>query len=207
MPIVAIPILPAETVSGNQWKGTRIIEEATQTFKLGTPVAQAAGDGGIIAWAGVILTGAVGSICGISEENASGLTVTGSGAPAPMSPFTGVGAVQGVFGFVQNEPLAKNIAHGAPLNDGRVGLFVPAQDSVFTATFGTTGNPTTPLNTDVGLTYGLTLDTAGNFWYVDKGKTGAAAAVRIVRLDPRDVPAPGTRVEFVFLPTVVTLVA
>jgi hypothetical protein len=207
MAIVAIPILPATTVSSSQWKGTRLIEEATQTFKFGTPVAQAAGDGGIIAWAGAILTSAVGSICGISYENASNLASTGLGAPTPMSPFTGVGAVAGTFGFVPNQPSAKNIAHGAPFNDGRVGFFVPAQDSVFVATFGNAGNAATPLNTDVGLTYGLTLDTAGNFWYVDKSKTGASAAVRVVNLDPRDTPAAGTRVEFTFLPTVVTLVA
>jgi hypothetical protein len=198
MAIVAIPIQPVSTFSGNQWRGRRIIEENAQTFKLGTVLALAA-DGGVIAWAGVTLSGAVGSPIGISYEAASNLSATGAGAPSPNQPVTGAGATL-TFGSVPNESSAKNIPHGAPLNDGRVGFFTANSDNVFSATFGNNGNPATPAATDVGVTYGLTIDTGGNFWYVDKNKTNS---VKVVGLDLRDAPASGTRVLFVFLQSVV----
>ncbi len=208
MAITAIPILPVETVSGNQFRATRVIEESAQTFKVGTLVTLAAGDGGTQAWAGVVVSGAAGSICGVSYEAASNLSSTGLGAPTPFSPFLGVGAVAGTFGSVPNQSSAKNIAHGAPLNDGRVGFILPASDVVFSATFGNNGNAATPANTDVGVRYGMTIDTGANFWYVDKNKStaGTNTCVRIIGLDPRDVPGAGTRVLFIFDPTTVLLI-
>lgn len=201
MAITAIPIQPVSTFSGNQYRGRRIIEEAAQTFKLGTVVALAA-DGGVQAWGGATLTGAQGSPIGISYEAASNLGATGSGAPAPNQPVTGLGSAI-TFGSVPNEASAKNIPHGAPFNDGRVGFFVGNVDVIYSATFGNAGNAATPLATDVGVGYGLTIDTGGNFWYVDKSKTGASAAVKVIGLDLRDAPAAGTRVLFIFLSTVV----
>jgi hypothetical protein len=200
--ITAIPILPAKTLSGNQWAARRIIEDATQTFKSGTVVAMAAADGGVIAWAGATVSGAVGSPIGISYEAASNLASTGLGAPQPNQPVTGLGASL-TFGSVPNEASAKNIPHGAPLNDGRVGVLIAANaDSVFSATLGTTGNftnwsdallSTNPLA-------GLTLDTGGNFWYVDLGKTNL---VRIVGRDLRDPIGSGNRVLFQFISTAI----
>jgi len=201
--ITAIPILPVESISGNQWRAFRLIEEATQTFKLGTPVSIAAGDGGVQAWTVNTQGPGQGGICGISYEAASNLTSTGLGAPTPFSPLTGLGAAAGTFGSVPNQTLAKNIAHGAPLNDGRVGFFIPAADTIFSATFGNAGNAATPANTDVGKQYGLTIDTGGNFWYVDKAKVtgGTNTVLTVIALDLRDVPAAGTRVLFQFLPS------
>src|SRR2546422_6776350 len=183
MAITAVPIQPVKSLSGNQWASRRIIEDATQTFKLGTPVAIAAADGGVIAWGGATVSGANGSVVGISYEPASNLASTGLGAPAPNQPVTGLGAAL-TFGSVPNEASAKNIPHGAPLNDGRVGLILAAPfDSVFSATLGNAGNAATPAATDVGKTYGLTLDTGGNFWYVDKATSNL---VKVVGLDLRD---------------------
>src|SRR5438093_1160835 len=140
MAITAVPIQPVKSLSGNQWAARRIIEDATQTFKLGTVVAMVAADGGVIAWAGATVSGAVGSPIGISYEPASNLASTGLGAPAPNQPVTGLGAAL-TFGSVPNEASAKNIPHGAPLNDGRVGVVIAAfADTVFSATLGTTGN-------------------------------------------------------------------
>lgn len=207
MAITAIPIQPVESISGNQFRAFRLIEEATQTFKQGTLVALAAGDGGVQAWvadtgaAATFATGPVaGSICGVTYEAASNLASTGLGAPTPFSPITGIGAAAGLFGSVPNQTLAKNIAHGAPFNDGRTGFILPAADVIFSATFGNAGNAATPLNTDVGKPYGMTLDTGANFWYVDKSKAtvGTNTVVRIIALDLRDVPAAGTRVLFQF---------
>lgn len=207
MAITAIPIQPVESISGNQFRAFRLIEEAAQTFKLGTPLSIAAGDGGVQAWVANTQGPGQGGVCGISYEAASNLSATGAGAPTPFSPFLGVGAVAGTFGSVPNQTSAKNIAHGAPLNDGRVGFIIPAADVIFAATFGNGGNAATPANTDVGKQYGLTLDTGGNFWYVDKAKVtaGTNTAVTIIALDLRDAPGAGTRVLFQFLPGAVNL--
>src|SRR5207237_593840 len=139
-------------------------------------------------------------ICGISYEAGSNLASSGLGAPTPFSPFLGIGAAAGTFGSVPNQASAKNIAHGAPLNDGRVGFILPAADVIFSATFGNAGNTATPANTDVGKQYGMTVDTGANFWYVDKSKAtvGTNTVLTIIALDLRDVPAAGTRVLFQF---------
>lgn len=209
MAITAIPILPVQDSSANGFTAMRLIEELTQTFKQGTPVAITAADGGIKAWDGTtgqafaaFSTARIGAIIGISYEAASNLAATGSGAPTPLSPFVGVGAVAGTFGSVPNQASAKNIAHGAPLNDGRVGFIVNVANLVFSATFGNNGNAATPANTDVGKQYGLTVDTGGNFWYVDKNKATPATntVLTVVGLDPRDIPGAGTRVLFTFDP-------
>lgn len=205
MAISAVPILPVKDSSASGFLGNRFIEELTQTFVSGTPVAITAADGGIKAWdgaTGVAFTYTTanrqGGICGIAYETASNLAATGSGAPSPLAPFTGVGAVAGTFGSVPNQASAKNIAHGAPLNDGRVGLIFPSPNVIFSAVFGNNGNTATPANTDVGLSYGLTIDTAGKFWYVDKNKAtpGTNTVLIVVGLDPRDTPAAGSRVLF-----------
>lgn len=208
MAITAIPIQPVQDVNAQGFTAMRLIEELTQTFKAGTPVEITAADGGIKAWdgtTGIAFTfpsATIGGICGISYEAASNLAATGSGAPTPQSPFTGVGAVAGTFGAVPNQSSAKNIAHGAPINDGRVGFIVNIAGVVWSATFGNNGNTATPAATDVGKQYGLTVDTGGNFWYVDKNKStvGTNTVLTVVGLDLRDVPGAGTRVLFQFDP-------
>jgi hypothetical protein len=202
MAITAVPIIPVKTLSGNQPAGRRIIEDATQTFKLGTVLAMAAADGGVIAWGGATVSGAVGSPVGISYEAASNLASTGLGAPAPNQPVTGLGAAL-TFSSVPNETSAKNIPHGAPINDGRVGLFLAAfADTVFSATLGTTGNFTNWADTLLSTNplAGLTIDSGSNFWYVDLGKTNL---VRIVGRDLRDPIGTGNRVLFQFISTAV----
>src|SRR5215470_6090459 len=204
MAITAIPILPVQDISANGFQAIRMIEELTQTFKLGTPVEITAADGGIKAWDGTTGTAftfpsaTIGGIIGICYEAASNLTSTGLGAPTPFSPVTGLGAFQGTFGSVPNQSAAKNIAHGAPLNDGRVGVVLASPSITFSATFGNAGNPATPAATDVGKQYGLTIDTGSNFWYVDKSKAtvGTNTVLTVVALDLRDVPGSGTRVLF-----------
>ena len=197
----SIPIQAVGTTSGNQPRATRIIEELSQTFKAGT-VVELFTDGGVKVWDGATTTA---GIAGISYEAASNLASTGLGAPVPYSPVTGLGATI-TFGSVPNESSAVNIPHGAPPNDGRCGLYIGSGDSIFTAAFGTTGAATVPAVTDVGVAYGMTVD-ANGYWYVDKAKTGGSAVVRITALDPRDVPAAGSRVQFVFLAAAAQLLA
>lgn len=207
MAITAIPILPVKDISANGFVSQRLIEKASQTFKLGTPLSIDAGTGSLQAWDGT--TGVAftytsasrqGGIVGISYEIASNLASTGLGAPQPMQPFTGVGGAS--FGSVPNQSSAKNLAHGTPMLDGRCGLVLPGPNVLFSATFGNNGNPATPAVTDVGLSYGLTIDSGSNFWYVDKNKAtpGTNTVVIVVGLDPRDTPGSGTRVLFQFDP-------
>jgi len=150
-----------------------------------------AADGGLKAWDGTTVTN---GIAGFSQEAANNLAALGQTPQAYATPPQSL-----TFGKVPNEPSAQNI--GQPLfNDGRVGLEVSDQDNVFRAQVGP--SQTTAL-TDVGASYGLTIDT-DNHWYVDKTKTGASAVVKVTKLDPIDT----TRgVWFVVLPGAAQLVA
>jgi hypothetical protein len=196
----ATPIKPVSTVSGNDFRSNRIIEEASQNGILAFSVVQVtSSDGGLQAWDGSTIAS---GIAGIAYEPSSNLGTTGLGAPAPLSPFVGAGAVAGTFGSVPNESSAVNISHGAPLNDGRWGLFIACNDTVFSAAFGSNTVATTPLVTDVGKIYGMTKDGTNNYWYVDKNKVTTSAVCTVIALDPRVKAAAGSQVFFVFLPNV-----
>lgn len=202
MAISAVPILPVKSISGNQWLAQRIIEESAQTFQTGTPVMIKTADGGIQAWDGT--AGAGHLIAGISYEAAHNYASTGLGAPLPFQPVVGVGSTT-TFGSVQNQSAAVNIPMGAPFADGRLGFFPGAADTIFSATFGNAGSPATPANTDVGVQYGMTIDSNSKFWYVDKSKTAGSAVVLVVGLDPRYTAAAGTNVLFQFIAADVSL--
>lgn len=195
MAISATPIEPVSTVSGNQFNANRLIEDATQTFQQGTPVMINTANGATKVWDGT--AGAGHLISGISYEAAHNFASAGLGAPLPLQPIVGAGASV-FFGSVQNQSAAVNIPMGAPFVDGRIGFFLPTPDTVFSAVFGNAGNAATPLATDVGVVYGLTIDTAAKFWYVDKSKTGASGVLTVVALDPRFTPAAGSNVLFTF---------
>lgn len=90
------------------------------------------------------------------------------------------------------------------MSDGRTLYMEPNSDNVFQALFdnsnGAVAADWTPVQTDIGVSYGLTAD-ANGFWYVDKYKTGASAVLQVVGLpDGSYLNAPVT---FVFLPTAV----
>lgn len=203
MAVGAIPILPVQSVSGNAFNADRIEEEAAQSFLLGTPVSIAA-DGGLQAWNGTTFTANTkGSVVGVSYEAASNLASLGKGAPAVFGAI-GQGAAL-TFGSVPNQASAVNIPHGAPINDGRCGFVLAGPDIVFSAVLGNAGSPVTPaIGTDRGVAYTLSKD-ANNFWYVNR--TVSTANVVVVGLDPRDVPAAGTRVLFQFLTTTLDILA
>ena len=203
MAISAIPIVPVQTISGNQFNANRFVEEATQTFLYGTPTQIAAGDGGWQAWAGTAATNSGTFISGISYEAAHNYSALGV-APLAFQPVVTVGSTT-TFGSVINQSSAVNIPHGAPFTDGRIGVWLPALDTVFVGMFGNNGNTATPALTDVGANYGLTIDSNSKYWYVDKNKTTTNAVVQVVGLDPRQIAAAGTNVFFKFIPAAVTV--
>lgn len=157
-------------------------EKAGQTFLSGTPVQLNAGF--VQAWDGVTIAA---GILGISESFGLNLASNGLGAPAaPFGQITGSGAIQ-TYGNVPNQPSAVNVALGTPISDGRTLYMEPNSDNIFEALFdnsaGNVAADYTPTAADVGVNYGLTKD-ANGLWYVDKGKTGAAAVLQIVGLNP-----------------------
>jgi hypothetical protein len=194
MAIHALPITAVETTTGGPPIISRIIEEASQTFVAGTPVELASGDGGIQAWDGTTLT----IISGISTEDAHNLSSTGLGWNGGLAPYTGLGANL-TFGSVPNESSAVNIPRGAPPIDGRMGLYVPTGEVIFRGMIGNNGAAYTPTNANVGISYGLTIDSSSKYWYVDVNKTGSSAVVQIVSLDPIDGSIANARVLFKFL--------
>jgi hypothetical protein len=203
MAISAIPIVPVQTISGNQFNANRYTEEASQTALYGTPTQIASGDGGWEEWAGTAATDGGTFISGITYEAFHGYGALGV-APLPFQPVVTAGSTT-TFGSVINQPSAINIPMGAPFTDGRIGVWLPTLDTVFVAMFGNNGNPATPAITDVGANYGLTIDSNSKYWYVDKNKTNTDAVVQIVALDPREIPAAGTNVFFKFIPAAVVV--
>lgn len=173
-------IQPVQTVSGNQPRMRRIIEDALETFLLGTPVEIRDSNGSVEAWDGATI--ALG-IAGFSAEPASNLAT--AGVPVTLT-----------FGSVQNQASAVNIPRGAPLNDGRVGFYVANDDTIFR---GRVSSAQSVTQADVGNSYGLTKGT-DNYWYVDTAKTAGNACVRIVKLDPNDQGSSIRGVYFVVLP-------
>lgn len=175
-----------QTVSGNQARMRRIIEEAGQTFLSGTPVQVAAGDGGLKAWDGTTVAR---GIAGFSKEFGNNLAALGVLPTAAVNPTP-----QPSFGSVPFEPSAVNITRPF-FRDGRIGFEVAVEDTVF---LGQVGPAQTAAPTDVGVQYGLTIDT-DNHWFVDKTKStvGTNTVLTIVKLDPNDQSATPRGVYFV----------
>jgi hypothetical protein len=191
-----LPILQVQNKANTTPFTSAQTEAAGQTFLSGTPV-QLNGSGNVIAWDGTTISA---GILGVAESFGLNLGTAGKGAPVP--PFGGVTgniAIQ-TYGKVQNQPGATNIAIGTPVSDGRTLYVEPNQDNIFSALFdnstGTVAADWTPVQTDIGVKYGLTVD-ANGYWYVDKGKTGGSAVLQIVGLPLGSyLNAP---VQFVFL--------
>ncbi len=176
-------------------------EAAGQTFQFGSPVQL---NGGYVQqWDGVTVAA---GILGVSESFGLNLATNGAGAPLPpFGQITGSQVIQ-TYGSVPNQPLGVNIALGTPMSDGRTLYMEPNTDNVFQALFdnstGIVAADWTPIQTDIGVSYGLTKD-ANGFWYVDKGKTGASAVLQVLGLPNGSyLNAPVT---FVFLPAAVQI--
>lgn len=175
-----------QTISGNQPRMRRIIEEAGQTFLPGTPV-QIAADGGVKAWDGTTI--ALG-IAGFSKEAGNNLAALGVIPTAAVNPTP-----QPSSGSVPFESSAVSITRPF-FRDGRQGIETPEADTVF---LGQVGPAQTALASDVGKQYGMTID-ADNHWFVDKTKTGASAVLQITKLDPNDQSATPRGVYFTVMP-------
>jgi len=162
------------------------IEEAGQTFLLGTPVQINASDGGVQAWDGTTLTA---GIAGFAAQPGQNLATTGAGAPSGFSPILGPGSNVGSYAPPGDsyQALAVITPPMTPITDGNNIYYVAAPTTLFIGVLGSSsGSPAAVAtnNNQVGVAYGLTKEAASGLWYVDTNKTGANAAVRIVALYP-----------------------
>ena len=173
-----------QTLSGNQARMRRLIEEATQVFLPGTPVQVTSGDGGLLAW----VQGAT-PIAGFSKEAGNNLTALGVIPTAAVNPNPQPGIAN-----VPNEASALSIDRPR-FRDGRIGVELACPDTVFLAQV---GPAQTTAATDVGKTYNLTKDT-DNHWYVDKTNVTNLVAT-VVKLDPNDQSASPRGVYIVITP-------
>ena len=170
-----MPIQPWQSLRGNAaaFNTRRLLENAGETFKIGVPVVPSSGY--------LIESPTISSalkIAGFSQEFAANLTT--DGVPKTIT-----------YGSVQNQPSAVLIPGGVPPNDGKCGVWIADDVTVF---IGQVKVDQTPALTDVGVIYGLTKDGTSGQWYVDKDITaaGSGAIVEIVAIPaiPGDVYAP-----------------
>lgn len=167
----------------------RLLEDESETFLRGSPVMLNAG-GYAVEWDANVAN----LIAGIANEDGANLTTEGTAETL-------------TFGNVPNQSAGVNIPRGAPLNDGKCGVTLGTDRTVFKGQINPSGQSLT--QADVGAEYGLTKDSDNN-WYVDKTKTGADAVVSIVGLDhEEDNLAAASRrgVLFRFIPEHVDLLA
>lgn len=186
-----------KTVSGNQEALLSIGELASQTFLDGVPVMLAA-SGFVQEWDGTTVAK---GIAGVGTTSGSNLASNAKGAPGVFGSVGFPGTTQ-TFGSVPNQASAVNIAHGAPMSDGRQIFQVANEDSIFEAQLdnGAAGAYAT-LQAQIGVQYGMTKDATGH-WYVDLNKStaGANTVVVIVAINPNDgVGVNGGRVWFKFI--------
>lgn len=174
------PIGVVRTVSGNSPQIIGYSEKAGQTFKQGTPVQLTSGVA--LVWDGTTVAA---GILGIACNAGSNLATDGKGAPGPFGPVGPPGAVL-YQQNVQNQSAAFNIPHGSPAVDGRQLVEIANDDTIFEAMVdNNTGASYTLAAANIGVAYGLTVDTNG-FWYVDLAKTTTSACVVILQANPND---------------------
>lgn len=204
---IHVPIMQVQEKAGTTPWTEALPEAAGQNFVSGTPIMlSAAGSARYVqAWDGATVAA---GILGISESFGVNLPSAGAGAPVPpYGQITGSIALQ-TYGIVPGQPGGMNIAIGAPSQDGRT-LFLAAREAtvfegMFDNSLGAAAPDYTPTLADLGVSYGLTKDSAGPFWYVDKGKTGAAACLQVVALGRLGSVLNGL-VRFVFLPAAIQM--
>lgn len=163
---------------------SRMPEGATQTFKQGVPLMLS---GGYLVECD--FSGAASVVAGFSAEPGHNLAVAGT-AEAGVSE-----------GTAPNQASSRIIPVGAWFRDGRTGLYLANDATIFSA-FAVNGATDPPYAQSLvvpGTYYGLTKDATSGFWYVDLADTGGNnAVVELLGVDPAtpNTVANGVRVFF-----------
>lgn len=175
------PIKPYRVNSGGAAmpQMARLPETSAKTFKQGVPVMYSSG----------LLVEATFSaadvLVGFSAEPAHNLTTSDTPEPATSE------------GTPQNQASGKIIPVGAWMKDGKLGVYIADENTIFSA-FAVNG-PFTNAMMIAGTFYGLTKDSGSGFWYVDLTDTsGNNAVVELLGVDPAspNTVADGVRVFF-----------
>ena len=170
----AQPIYPQKVLIGGTANAVmrRLLEKASQTFKIGVPV-QVEAASGYVQECAAITNAATALIAGFASEFANNLSSNGVAKTL-------------TYGAVQNQSSAVLIPQGAPPNDGTMGLHEAVDSTIFQGVLGNGSDGTLAViaATDLGAIYGLTKDAGNGFWYIDNNKTTVAggACVQIVEL-------------------------
>lgn len=207
-----LPIIPVQTVSGNQESIFNYLEGATQTFNNGTPVVISAGS--VVASTSPLST--TNQLVGIAAYPGHNLTSAGKGA-SPLYGSIGFPGGSPTFGSVPNQTSAVNLLHGSPFVDGLMPCYLAVEDTIFEVQVdNSTGASFTASNADLGKYAALVTD-ANNWWYLDRNTiatTPGTLPCVILSLNPQDLAAGSTttqvangRVRIRFLPGASQLVA
>lgn len=145
----------------------RLPEALTQTFKRGAPLSLTSGYLVENAFGGTVLT------YGFALEDGHNLTASGVSEPASSE------------GTPPNQASAKIIAVGARMRDGRCGIVVARDDTVFSAML-TFGQVFTQALVIPGTRYQLVKDGTTGFYYIDSTATGTGDEhlAEILGVDP-----------------------
>lgn len=183
-----IPISAIQTLSGNTDQTESQPERAGQTFAQGVPLIYSTTGGHVGYVAEWDYTTYTGTIIGVSLQAGQNLSAAQEGTINPALPFGGVGSpgATQTFGSVPNQPLAFNIAGGAPMSDGRTLFTTANKDTLFLVQVdASSGVVFTATQANIGLQYGMTSDGAGLSCYLDLAKiAGGSTAFIVVALDP-----------------------
>ena len=163
IPIIAGQILGSAAAQAGI---RRFAEKASQTFLQGVPVIVEVATGFIIE--SPTISGGTEQIAGVSIE--PGNNLDSSGVAQTLN-----------YGSVQNQSSAVLIPVGAPPNDGKMGVLMATDETVY---HGKVRDADTITVTNVGVIFGLT-KSGNNFWEVDLSITsvGSGAVVVITELD------------------------
>jgi hypothetical protein len=207
-----LPIIPVQTVSGNQEEIFNYVEGATQTFNNGTPVVISSG--AVVASTSP-LSGGTNLLAGIAAYPGHNLASAGKGA-SPLYGSIGFPGGAPTFGSVPNQASAVNLLHGSPFVDGLMPTYLAVEDTIFEVQVdNSTGSNFTASTADLGK-YATLVTDANNWWYLDRNTistTVGTLSVVILSLNPQDLVAGSTttqvangRARVRFLPLVSQLV-
>lgn len=162
------PCKPYQTIAGGSGvpQQRRMAEDATQTYKEGVPLKFVSGLLQECDFSGADI------IVGFSAERGHNLAVADT-AEAGYSE-----------GTARNQASSRIIPPGAWFRDGKCGVFIADENTIFSISLKATQTYSNALLV-AGTLYGLTKDATTGFWYLDTADTsGNNAVLELIGMDP-----------------------
>lgn len=162
------PCKPYRTIAGGSGvpQQMRLAEDATQTYKEGVPLMFVSGVLQECAFSSADI------VVGFSAERGHNLT-TADTAEAGYSE-----------GTARNQASSRIIPPGAWMKDGKCGVFIADENTIFSIALKATQTFSNALLV-AGTLYGITKDSTSGFWYLDTADTsGNNAVLELIGMDP-----------------------